>query len=64
MMGRGKKKSQYEKSSIFDISFTHKEEDVWPDGTHPMLFAESSCVVYLSFRLVALLFSGKRGVAI
>ena len=22
----------------------HKEEEVWPDGTHPMLFAESSCV--------------------
>ena len=26
-------------STIFDIfSITHIEEEVWPDGTHPMLF--------------------------
>ena len=33
------------KVSLFDIfHFTHKEEKVWPDGTQPILFAESSCV--------------------
>ena len=38
---------------MFDIySLTHREE-VWPDGTHPMLFAESSCVCMPSFRPVA-----------
>ena len=26
---------------------------MWPDGTHPMLFAESSCVCMPSFRPVA-----------
>ena len=41
-------------STIFDIfSLTHKEEEVWPDGTHPMLFTESSCVCMLKFRPVA-----------
>ena len=49
------------RSTIFGIfSLTHKEEEVWPDGTHPMLFTESSCVCMPSFRPVALLFfSGK-----
>ena len=35
-------------STIFDIfSLTHKREEVWLDGTHPMLFAESSWVCML-----------------
>ena len=35
---------------FFDIfSLTHKEEEEWPDGTHHMLFAESSCVCMLKF---------------
>ena len=25
------------------FSVTHEKEETWPDGTHPMLFAESSC---------------------
>ena len=42
------------KNTIFGIfCFTHKGEEVWPDGTHPMLFAESSCVSMPSFRSVA-----------
>ena len=42
------------RSTIFSIfSFTHEEKEVWPDGTHPMLFAESSCVCMPSFRPVA-----------
>ena len=46
------------RSTIFDIfSLTHKEEEVWPDGTHPMLFAESSCVCVPSFWPVAPYFS-------
>ena len=33
------------RSAIFGIlSLTHKEEEVWPDETNPMLFTESSCV--------------------
>ena len=41
-------------STIFDIFYlTRKEEEVWPDGTHPILFAESSCVACQSFRPVA-----------
>ena len=41
-------------STILGIfSLTHKEEEVWPDGTHPMLFVESSCVCIPSFRFVA-----------
>ena len=47
-------------STIFDIfSLTHKEEDVWPDGSHPMLFEELSLSACQSFRPVALLFSEK-----
>ena len=26
---------------------------MWPDGTHPMLFAESSCICVPSFRSIA-----------
>ena len=46
---------------FFDIfSLTHKEEEVWPDGTHPILFAESVVSACQSFRLVApFFFSGK-----
>ena len=29
------------------------KEEVWQDGTHPMLFAESSCFCMPSFRSVA-----------
>ena len=35
------------------FSLTHKEEEVWPDGTHHMLFAESSYICMLKFRSVA-----------
>ena len=46
-----------QRNKIFDtFSLTHKEEDVWPDRTHPMLFAESSCVCMPSSRPVALFF--------
>ena len=42
------------RSTIFDIfSLTHKEEKVWLDGTHSMLFEESSCVCMSSFGPVA-----------
>ena len=42
------------RSSIFGIfSLTHKEKEVCPDDTHPMLFEESSCVCMQSFRPVA-----------
>ena len=37
-------------STIFNL--THKEEEVWLDGTHPMFFEESSCVCMPSFMLV------------
>ena len=37
-----------------------KKEEVWSDGTHPILFAESSCVCMPSFRPVApFFFSGE-----
>ena len=37
----------------FDIfSLTHNEEVVWPDATHPMLFAESSVSACQNFRPV------------
>ena len=40
-------------STIVDIfSLTHKEKEVLPDGTNPMLFAESSCV-YMSMFLTS-----------
>ena len=46
-----KKRSEYVISSkrflstIFDIfSLTHKEEEVWPDGTHHMLFTVKLCL--------------------
>ena len=43
-------RSKYFLKYHFDIlSFTHKEEEVWPDGTHPMLYAESICVCMLKF---------------
>ena len=39
--------------TIFGIfSIIHKEEVVWPGGTHPMLFTELSCVCMPSFRPV------------
>ena len=32
-------------STIFNIfSLTHNEEEVWPDGTHPMLFIVKLCL--------------------
>ena len=34
------------------FALTHKKEEVWPDETHPMLFAESSCVCMPSFMSV------------
>ena len=37
----------------FFFSLLHKEEEVWPGGTHPMLLPESSCVWMPSFRSVA-----------
>ena len=37
----------------------YAEEYMWPDGTHPMLFRESSCVCMLSFRPFAKFFFGK-----
>ena len=38
----------------------HAEEKVWPDGAHPMLFIESSCVCMSSFMPIApFYFSGK-----
>ena len=37
----------------------HKENKVWPDGTHPMLFAKSSCVCIPSFRPEVNFFPGK-----
>ena len=46
--------SKYFKSNIFGIfTLTHKKEEVWPDGTHPMIFAESSCVYIPIFRPIA-----------
>ena len=49
------------RSTIFDnFCLTHKEEEVWPDGTHPMLFTVSSCVSMPIFRSVTpFFFSGK-----
>ena len=32
-----------------NFSLTHKEKEVWPDGTHPMLFTESICVFIPKF---------------
>ena len=32
------------------------DKEVWPDGTHPMLFVESSCICVPSFTTVASLF--------
>ena len=29
---------------IFSLSLTHKEEKVWPDGNHPMLFIVKLCL--------------------
>ena len=44
-------------STIFDIfSLTHKEEEVWPDGTHHMLFVSQIVSAYQRFRPVALFF--------
>ena len=44
-------------STIFAIfSLTHREEEVWLDGTHPMLFAESNCVCMPKFKPVDLFF--------
>ena len=42
-------------STILDIfCLTHVDEDVWPDGTHPMSLAEQQVVsAYQSFRPVA-----------
>ena len=38
------------RSTIFDnFDLTHKKEEVWPNGTHPMLFAESICVCMPTF---------------
>ena len=31
----------FQNKSEHVIGLTHKEEEVWPDGTHPMLFEES-----------------------
>ena len=43
------------------FNLVHKEEEVWPGRTHPMLFAESSCVCMPSFTSVApFLFSRKK----
>ena len=44
------------RSTSFFFSFLalhRKGEEVWLDGTHPMLFEESSCVCMRSFRPVA-----------
>ena len=42
------------RSIIFDIfSLTHKEEEVWPYGTNPMLFAEQVVSASQSFRTIA-----------
>ena len=38
------------------FSLTYKEEAVWPDGTHPMLFEELSCICMPSFRYEDLFF--------
>ena len=35
------------------LAFLVKEEEVWLDGTHFMLFEDSSCVCMPSFRPVA-----------
>ena len=37
------------KVSFLAFLSLHTEEEAWPDGTHPMLFAESSCVCTLKF---------------
>ena len=37
----------------------HTEKEVWPDGTHPMIFAESSYVRMAKFRPVTPFISGK-----
>ena len=45
------------RSTIFGIfSLAHKKEEVWLDGTHPMLFADPSFVYMQSFRPVILFF--------
>ena len=51
---------------FFKVSFWHflalhtKEEEVWPDGTHPMLFKESDCVCMpSSWSVDPILFSDK-----
>ena len=45
------------RSTILGIlSLSHQEEEVWPDGTHPMLFAVSSFVCMPTFRSVASFF--------
>ena len=42
------------RSTIFGIfSLTYKDEEVWSDGTHPMLIPESSSVCMLSLTPVA-----------
>ena len=41
------------KVQLWPFLALHTEEEVWPDGTHPMQFAELSCVCIPSFRLVA-----------
>ena len=43
----------FKKHHFWNFSLTHKEEEVWPDGTHPTFFTESSCVSTPSFRFVA-----------
>ena len=35
------------------FSLAYKMEEAWPDGTHPVLFAESSFVRMPSFRPIA-----------
>ena len=42
------------------FTLTHnQEEEVWPDGTYPMLFNESNCVCLQSFRSVTPFFLEK-----
>ena len=42
----------FSKYHFWFFSLTHKEQEVWQDGTHPKLFEESSCVCMPSFRPV------------
>ena len=42
---------------FFNIfSLTHKKKEVWPDGTHPMLFTVKVVSACQSFTPIALLF--------